>query len=259
MKVTFSIIVVLTLLGSAEALARPEAGAINGSFEMGIANPSGVTHDGASYWVSDLPMGAAGELLVLDWGGVVVQRMTMGSSRQLRHLTFDGLYTWAVRDFSTVERLNSVGVAVGSFATTDSVGIAYDPMTSTIWDLERSNGGVPSNAIYKRDLNGTIIQTINTPSTHTSWVGLAWEGCTLWTADQASSELLRIDPGTGDVIAQYDAPADRPEDLAFESPLNILVADSLVDRLYRIEAGTIDVGGDAVHSRPHIWNASASG
>lgn len=186
-------------------------------------------------------------VFVLDVGdGTVRDRIEYPSDpvnmQTLQKLTWDGSRLWAVDFFKEVRRIDpATGENVLAYQTPESWsrGIEWDAGCGLLWDVvghEGQSKDTPSHALHLRSENGEIQYTVETESDHHSWYGIAHDGCSLWSADLESAELVRLDITTGQELDRLAAPADNPIGLAWDGQA-LLVSDYVTDTVYAVEVG----------------------
>ena len=176
-----------SLLVPFAVLAQP----VDGGYAPTIALPStvnyavGVAAVGSDLYVANLQEASASgsvNALFLIEGCTGAIKRTVTQGRVLQQLAFDGTSVWAVRMYRTLERLDGNGVAVETQSLPSSamvVGLAFDRATGDRWEL---NGG-SSTELTLKTRAGAVVRSINTQASHTSWSGLAFDGCSLWSSD----------------------------------------------------------------------------
>ncbi len=118
--------------------------------------------------------------------------------------------------------------------TTDTETVVID-VEPAFWVADEN-----LDEIYKLDSTGNVIFTLDAPATQPRGLAVALrEG--KWTlyvvcAGSGFQKLIQMDPVTGEVIAQYQAPAQDPGGLAYApiAPFRVWHVDSLSRKLYEI-------------------------
>jgi MYXO-CTERM domain-containing protein len=206
-----------------------------------LGHAAGVTFDGQSIWVAALRTSgdpaSADELIRLTPDGAVLTTVIGGPSRVLQKVASDGKNLWAIEMYDELHRLDDFGQTVEDFSIPFSHGLAGDPTAERLFLLEGSN----SDEIHVLE-NGSVSQTLHTGETHAYWWGLAYDGCTLWTADGEDDELHRIHPSTGAILETMPAPTSRVAGLGFDGR-DLLLTDTTMDVVMRAEVSEVYVDG----------------
>lgn len=169
----------------------------------------GATVSSGELYVANLREATVGTSIdavyVLDRTTGAMKR-TLTQGRTLQHLDFDGTSLWAVKMYAAYERLSFAGAALETVrlpSSEKSIGFAFDRRAGVLWEL----AGFSSTALRLRDRSGAVLRTVNTVQLHDSWSGLAFDGCTLWTSDLKTDELVRLDPATGAELERMPSPS----------------------------------------------------
>lgn len=178
---------------------------------------------------------AVGLLCTASWGQVVVHEIPAPSATAVG-LCWDGSALWVSDQTATIYKINPANGAVLRTLTgpvVGSRGLAY--ADGYLWTISRAASDFHT---YKIDTtSGAIVsQTIDPTNGYAG--GLAWDGAALWfSVFFPTSGLLKIDPMTGDTLAQYPSPGVRPYGLAYDgTSLWNTSEDTGMDRVYRFSA-----------------------
>jgi hypothetical protein len=229
----------LTGLLALSSAARADSGDLltTEPLPAGIGHASGVAFDGAGVWVAELMV--AGEptsenkLLHFDADGGVDLVVPGGPGQVLQKLAWDGYHLWATRMYSELVRLDAAGAELEAFDVPFTQGLASDRTTGRLFLLE----GQDSQAIHVVE-QGVVTATVQTEQSHLYWWGLAWDGCSLWTVDRETDELLRIDADTGALLEARPAPTTRMAALDFDGAA-LLATDTATDLLLHVEVDAL--------------------
>ncbi|MBI3183668.1 MAG: hypothetical protein HYZ28_16140 [Myxococcales bacterium] len=230
----------LAVLGG-PALAQDGGAVLSFQLPAVVNYPTGVAFDGQELFVANLREATVSTsqdaIYALD-PCTGAYRRTFASGRVLQQLAFDGTQLWAIKMYTKVEKLGPAGNAVSTFNISSSVGLAWDSAQGGLWALEDG-----STAISLYAPNGVLQRTINTAASHASWGGLAHDGCSLWSYDRGTQELVRIDPGNGAELERITFISPAVEGLGFDGR-HLIVSDNNRDQVtfLSVAPATIDGG-----------------
>lgn len=117
-------------------------------------------------------------------------------------------------------------------------GICHDG--TNLWCAD-AKGGIPlsenfKGIAYRLDVNtGNILQELILPCAKPT--GLTWDGKYLWVADNASDEIIQIDPKDGTTIKSFKAPSYQPRGLCFDGTY-LWLSDRGTNEIYMISPKT---------------------
>src|SRR5713226_2803346 len=162
----------------------------------GIAHVHGVTFDGAHVWF------ARGEGLVAfdPGGGALVRELAVVAEGGT---AFDGRYLWQIAGGRIQKVDPRSGQVVATIPAPSHAGVSVLPWAEgTLWF-----GEYRARKIHQIDAEtGAILRTIESDRFVT---GVSWVNGELWhaTMEDERSDLRRIDPETGEVLARLEMPA----------------------------------------------------
>jgi len=120
----------------------------------------------------------------------------------------------------------------GGQTDTETIEIVVEPAA---WVCDES-----LDRVYKLDMNGTVLATIDLPVTEPKGVALGQVGGRTWLFvacyGGGSQRLLKVDPASGDVDAQYVAPAQDPLYMThgMTEPQRLWHVDGLSRKIYEL-------------------------
>ena len=178
-------------------------------------------------------------------------RGVLTQGRVLQQLDTDGTSVCAIRLYRTLERLGPTGAALQTQSLPTGVmltGLAAVRGTDTSWQLN----GFSSTVIELRTNDAGVVRSINTSASHTGWSGLAYDGCSLWTSDVVTDELVRIDPSSGLELQRLATPAGflgQVEGLHWDGA-HLAISDQKRNRIDFLEVGPAVFSDGGVCSPP---------
>jgi len=202
---------------------------------------AGIAWDGSDRWVATLAVAgdtSENSLLKVAADGDVAMTVIGGASAVFQKIAHDGDSLWAVDMYDELHRLDENGESVESFDIPFSQGLSRSGVKNRLYVLE----GMSSQNLHLVE-DGVILETITTETTHSYWWGLAFDGCSLWTFDLESDDLLRLDLQTGAVLQTLPGPTNKISGLTFDGT-HLLASETSADLLMEIEIGDVMIDGE---------------
>jgi len=221
-----------------------------------IPYPHDITFDGEDLWVAGYNSSIV-RISTID--GTVLQTIATNLSRPYG-LAFDGQYLWvADADIDVIQKVDPLNGNViatinapASFPSY-SAGLAFDG-TNILQNDQRENIlATPGDSTFIINQTGSLVNAYEAKGDFPG--GLTFDGTFLWSTDNDSNEIHKIDLSTFSTIATYDAPGgDFPLGLAFDGQY-LWACNNDSDSLYQlvicdntVSYDTLSVGASIV------WN-----
>ena len=181
--------------------------------------------------------------------GITTYRWTFGDEAQVYAAT--GSYTFNHAGTYEVELM-----VRAEDGTTDTETVLVE-VSPAFWVADEN-----LDEIYKLDASGNVIYTLAAPATQPRGLALAFRDGE-WTlyvacANDGFQKLIRMDPESGTVLAEYQAPAQDPGGLTYApiAPFRVWHVDSLSRKIYEINPSdglTLNVfGATYFQSSPNL-------
>jgi len=169
-------------------------------------------------------------------GGIVTYHWSFGTDDE----SFEASGTYTYRHAGTYELTLTVRDAGGDTDTT-KMEIEVAP---AVWVSDEN-----LQRIYKLDMSGNVLQSFDLPVTHPRGITIADVGGSDWVfvacQGDGNQRILKVDPLTGEVSAEYSAPAQDPLQLTYgaQSPKRLWHLDGLSRKIYALNPSNGQVLG----------------
>lgn len=147
-------------------------------------------------------------------------------------LTFDGEYLWGEHNYTEIVRMSNDGSILQQIQVPPlSIGLACDRVNNILYLATTQPGmilimdaatGLVLNELYPQE------------ETDYGWGDLAFDGTNLWHSNVATDLIYQIDPGTGEILNQFEAPSGQCEGLTFDG-WYLWASDTNLDLIYQID------------------------
>lgn len=187
---------------------------------QGVANPSGLTWDGANLWCTTFGTDQDEDRLYrLDDVGRIAASIP-SPARGAQGLAWDGSALWLSDSLQgRIYRLDTSGTVLASFRYpgTWARDLTWDG--TSLWAADSQTG-----MVHRLDPTGQILASFRAPGT--APVGLAWDGAHLWLSDPEADMIYELD-SSGQVLAIYVAPCPEIRGLAWDGSSLCLVDEQM--------------------------------
>ncbi|MGQ9618763.1 MAG: hypothetical protein ACUVUG_07385, partial [Candidatus Aminicenantia bacterium] len=127
----------------------------------------------------------------------------------------------------------------GEFFIVNYINLPSSDIRNITWDGSTLIGIAPSGTIYFiNKVNGSLIRTMTSPLSGPT--GIVYDGTGLWLSSQSSTEIVKINILSGEVIKRTGVQRLQLSSLAWDGE-SILGYDSLTKRIYKINPETGEV------------------
>jgi len=199
-----------------------------------------IAFDGENLWVEGYNEFVLFQISPID--GTIIK--TIPTTSQYPYgLTFDGQCLWLADNVNhIIQKIDTLnGNVLYSFPTPADTnqsypeGLAWDG--NNLWhnDIKNSSASGAIDSLFQLSTNGNLINSFNHLSDAPT--GLAFDGTFLWSTDNITDKIYKIDTSTLLAVDTIDAPGGSlPNGLAFDGQY-LWVANSDADSLYQIDIG----------------------
>ena len=190
-----------------------------------VAEPTGMTADGDSLWISDLATRTIVRFRPSD--GAVLDKLAAPADMPMGLALVNGTLFSADRGSDWIARLRPGAPDLSTVPYYEQwpFGLAHDGKHLWVVDAQKAK-------IHEVDPeDGTTIRTFEAPASAPT--GLAFDGKYLWVADHVSDELYMVDRKDGSVILPIASPGPYPSALAVAAG-SLWVADYQTRKLYKL-------------------------
>ena len=226
---------------------------VHGASHAVGAGPTALAFDGAHSWVGSASARSVSKLRASD--GVVLGSWAVPGRPDA--LAIEGSHVWVASNELDASRLLKMrlgdGALVASVAfQSDLKYLVYDG--ANVW----VTAATPAPRLLK--VSGGNAARLGEFAMPSPVSGLAFDGEHVWAACAGADQLLKVQPGTGKVVAKYSLPG--PQGLAFDGEYMWVAHSEGVTRLKALdgsESETFPVGPSSrlVFDGAHIWVAGS--